>query len=435
MAYILNRSVITKRIIDLFVQFLRENFATNKLYQNTKITDRFSLTAAQIPCIIVRNTSNTQRRVHFDDLVEQIYSQVELIPLSTDNNLVGNNIERVNLPATVDWNPVRPFDQSIPMASGTDINVTILTSGTAPYNESTYTTGIIITVPSSNTYQPVSLVYAVEQTRLDGTPSPITSGVSYNLAIGMDQPNDQFYLMYSGVGISGINALPITGNEYILNPSGMQSGVAIKVGDVLFAGDQYQLNFYGDSTYIADRFGGIYNITLNFDCYAETTIEIQELTDFVERFLVEKKFDLYDLAGINLTSWSMGGQTEQAHVNEYIFQTSVTCECFNEWFDIRSLALVSSSVASAQPTRRGIVPTGTYWANVPLSGIGTMSSGVIATIPVSGVNSLARVLIDPAGIFTPPSGAYIAPGVITYTDGINTVFDQGPFVTTSGIYI
>ena len=258
MAYILNRSVITKKIIDLFVQFLRDNFATNKLYQNTKITDRFSLTAAQIPCIIVRNTSNTQRRVHFDDLVEQIYSQSELVPLSTDNNLVGNNIERVNLPASVDWTPNRPFDQSMPIASGTDINVTILTSGTAPYNESTYTTGIVITVPSSNTYQPVSLVYAVDEARLEGTQSPITSGSSYNLAIGMDLPNDQFYLMYSGSGISGVNALPITGNEYILNPSGMQSGVAIKVGDVLFAGDQYQLNFYETPQYIADRFGGIY---------------------------------------------------------------------------------------------------------------------------------------------------------------------------------
>ncbi len=435
MAYILNRSIITKKIIDLCVQFLRENFATNKLYQNTKITDRFSLTGAQIPCIIVRNTSNTQRRVHFDDLVEQIDSQVELIPLSTDNNLVGNNIERVNLPATVDWNPIRPFDQSIPMASGTDINVTILTSGTAPYNETTYTTGIIITVPSSNTYKPVSLVYGVEEARLDGTPSPITSGSIYSLAIGMDLPNDQFYLMYSGAGISGVNALPINGNEYIVNPSGMQSGVAIKVGDVLFAGDQYQLNFYDSPRYVADRFGGIYNITINFDCFAETTIEVQELTDFVERFLVEKKFELYDLAGINLTSWSMGGQTEQAHINEYIFQSSVTVECFNEWFDIRSVETITSSVASAQPTRKGVVPLGTYWANVPLSGIGTMSSGVIATIPVSGVNSLARVLIDPDGIFTLPSGAYIAPGVITYTNGQNEAFDQGPFVTTSGIYI
>ena len=88
MAYILNRSIITKKIIDLAVMFLRENFATSKLYENVKITDRFSLTSAQIPCIIVRNTSNTQRRVHFDDLVEQIYSQVELVPTSTDNNLV-----------------------------------------------------------------------------------------------------------------------------------------------------------------------------------------------------------------------------------------------------------------------------------------------------------------------------------------------------------
>ena len=183
--------------------------------------------------------------------------------------------------------------------------------------------------------------------------------------------------------------------------------------------------------YIADRFGGIYNITLNFDCYAETTIEVQELTDFVERFLVEKKFDLYDLAGINLTSWSMGGQTEQAHVNEYIFQSSVTVECFNEWFDIRSVTLISSVQAS------GVVPIGTYWANVPLSGIGTMSSSVIATIPTSGVNQYARVLVDPDGLYdVPPNEVYSSPGVQTKTDGINEAFDQGPFQQAiSGIYI
>jgi len=435
MAYILNRSIITKKIIDLAVMFLRENFATSKLYENVKITDRFSLTSAQIPCIIVRNTSNTQRRVHFDDLVEQIYSQVELVPTSTDNNLVGNNIERVNLPATVDWNPVRPFDQSIGLASGTDINVTIYTSGTAPYNQSIFTTGIIITVPSASTFNPISLIYGVDEARLDGTPSPITSGATYNLAVGLDLASDQFYLMYSGGSISGTNALPIQPDQYILNPSGMQSGVAIKISDVLFAGDQYTLNFYDSPQYIADRFGGIYNITLSFDCYAETTLEVQELTDLVERFLVEKKFALYDLAGINLISWSMGGQSEQPHVNEYIFQCSVTCECFNEWFDIRSVDKVTSSVANATPTRRGIIPTGTYWANVPLSGIGTMSSGVIATIPASGVNSLARVLVDPSGIYNLPSGAYNSPGVETFTNGENAVFDQGPFVTTSGIYI
>lgn len=413
----------------------------------------------------------------------------------------------MNLPATVDWTPNRPFDQSIPMASGTDINVTILTSGTAPYNESTYTTGIIITVPSSNTYQPVSLVYAIDEPRLDGTPSPVISNSTYNLAIGMDLPNEQAYLMYSGTGISGVNAIPITGNEYIINPSGMQSGVAIKVGDVLFAGDQYQLNFYDTPRYVADRFGGIYNLTLNFDCYAETTIEVQELTDFVERFLVEKKFDLYNLAGINWTATSMGGQTEQAHVNEYIFQCSISVECFNEWFDIRSNVLVSN-------IKNGIVPVGTYWTNVPemmsgttlfssqsitsvdylttsgtasmslnispstdifniysgaslssstypLSASGTNGAGWYQSgttifftngsysnfqqaadanqIPASGSNFyltfVNTVLVDPNGKYNIPNGPYVAPGVTTEDNGINSVFDQGPFETISGISI
>ena len=61
-------------------------------------------------------------------------------------------------------------------------------------------------------------------------------------------------------------------------------------------------------------------------------------------------------------------------------------------------------------------------------------------IPASGSNFyltfVNTVLADPNKLYSTPSNTpYISPGVEALTNGANSVFDQGPFQTVSGIYI
>ena len=347
----LNRQLITKKIIDVFVDFLRLNVSTNKLYNNTKVTDRFAYETAQIPCVVIRQTSNTQKRIHYDDFIDDNLNRVQLIPISGNDTIVGNNTQRVNLPLTVDWNPTWNWDTSIPLPSGSDISHVVYTSGTPPYNTTDNTTGIIITVPPPSTFIPTSIERAQEAEIVNPLTyqlslTTITSG-TYNLAIGLT--GDQFYLLYSGTGISETQVLAISPDEYIISPSGMPENVAIKMNDVLFAGDQYVLNTYEEPEFISERFGGMYDITINFDVYAMSTIESQELCDVIERFLVEKKQDLWNKYGLSLTAWSKGGESEEAHMNEYIFKASLTTQGFVEWHEDREITLISSIVCSGIP--------------------------------------------------------------------------------------
>lgn len=349
----LNRNIITVKVINLFVDFLKDNIATNKLYNNTKVSDRFAYDAAMIPAVIIRQTSNTQTRIHYDDFMDDYYDRVQLVQISGDNNLVGNNAQRVNLPMTLDWNPTWAWDTSIPLPSGSDISQVVFTSGTPPppFNTTDITTGAIITVPPPSTFLPTSIERAQEAEMVNPwtyqlAPTTITSG-TYNLAIGLT--GDQYYLLYSGTGISGTNVIPIKGDDYVIGPSGMPAGVAIKMNDVLFAGDQYLLLTNPEKQFISERFGGMYDITLNFDVYAMSTIECQELCDAVERFMVEKKMDLWNKYGLSLLQWSKGGESEEVHMNEYIFKASLTTQGRVEWHEDRDVTLITSVVVSGVP--------------------------------------------------------------------------------------
>ena len=421
----LNRQIITKKIIDVFVDFLKENVDTNKLYNNTKVTDRFSYESAQIPCVIIRNTSNTQKRIHFDDFMDDQYNRVQLIPISGNDIIQGNNTQRVNLPLTVDWNPTWNWDTSIPLPSGSDISEVVFTSGTEPYDTSNNTTGIIVTIPPPSTFVPTSIERAEECEGVNPwtyqiDPTVVMDG-SYNLAIGLT--DDQFYLVYSGTGISGINILPIDNDEYIINPPGI-SGVAIKMNDVLMVGDQYLLNTYSEKQFISERFGGMYDITINFDTYAMSTIESQELCDVIERFLVEKKQDLWNQYGLTLTSWSKGGESEQAHMNEYIFKASLTTAGMVEWHEDREIILISSVICSG-------VPIGAYTNNyVPVVEEMHIQSGELSGTRISplgfpAVTSITRAY-NPSGTTYPAindtpeasgAGYYLSGNSIVWTEG------------------
>jgi len=399
-----NRSFITKKIIDLMIDFLRENFQLNRLYNNIKITDRFSMTAAQLPCIIVRQTTNSAKRTHFDDFMFDVVGRAKLTPVSADNDLVGNNIQRTNLPLTVDWTPLRPFDDSIGIPNGYDISEVVFTSGTAPYPSGNDSTGIIITIPPPTTFTPSSILY-IKETPINQFYYPGTQSINYsgtfNAAIG--RTADQFYFIYSGSNFSGVNVLPVSPDEYLVNPSGM-SGVTIQLNDVLFAGDQYQIETYAEDEFIAERYGGRYDITINFDLYADSTLELQELADFTEQFLVQKKFDLWDKAGFNTTEWSKGSESEKAYLNEFIFQASITTAGFTEWFEDKSADLVSSIVAYS-------IPIGGYDAS-------GNSVQMLFFVPsgTSGLSALPADAFDggiwglpPSGLPIMTSGAYYAP--------------------------
>jgi len=421
----LNRQIITKKIIDLLIDFLKANVDTNKLYQNTKVTDRFAYESAQIPCVIIRNTTNTQKRIHYDDFMDDQYNRVQLIPISGNDIIQGNNNQRVNLPLTVDWNPTWNWDTSIPLPSGSDISEVVFTSGTAPYNTTDNATGIIITVPPPSTFVPTSIERAeecenVNQYTYQLDPTVVTNG-SYNLAIGLT--GDQYYLVYSGTGISGINTLAIDNDEYIINPPGL-SGVSIKMNDVMMVGDQYLLNTYDEKQFISERFGGMYDININFDVYAMSTIENQELCDAIERFLVEKKKDLWDQYGLTLTSWSKGGDSEQAHMNEYIFKSSLTTVGMVEWHEDREVILISSVVCSG-------VPIGGYTTNfIPVVDethiqTGELSGTRTALLDFASASSITRVF-DPSGTTYPAindvteasgAGYFLSGNAVNWTTG------------------
>lgn len=437
-----NRSLITKKVIDLMIDFLRDNFQYNRMYNNIKITDRFSRTAANLPAIVVRQTTNSGKRTDFTDYMYDIIGRVGITPLDADNLLVGNNVQRTNLPMTIDWVPLRPFDNTFGLPPGSDIMEVAFTSTSGTTFPSGISTGIIVTVPPPTIFAPSSILYTKEDV-LDPMYYPGVRAINYNglfnLAIG--RTNDQFYFIYSGntysdvysgstiIGTSGTGIgpviLPVGADQYIVNPSGM-SGVTIKLSDVLFAGDQYQIQTYAADAFIAERYGGYYNITINFDLYADSTLELQELTDFTERFLLERKFDLWDKAGFNSTSWSKGSESEKAYLNEFIFQSSVTIEGYTEWFEDRASDLVDNVIilpipvggydisgnsvqmmyfvpsGSSLPSLNGNLfsggdwapmGSGQYWAPVGVSG---------AYIPISGAvyNSIFYQLL-PSGVDWP----------------------------------
>lgn len=440
----LNRQIITKKIIDAFVDFLKDNIATNKLYNNVKVSDRFAYDTAILPCAIIRQTTNTQRRIHYDDFMDDYFNRVQLIPISGNDIMVGGNTQRINLPISIDWNPTWAWDTSIPLPSGSDITQVLLTSGTAPYNTTDMPTGIIIEVPPPSTFVPTSIersqeIEAVNPYTYQVAPSTVTSG-TYNLAIGLT--GDQFYLIYSGTGISGTNILPISPDQYVINPSGMPSNIAIKMNDVLFAGDQYVLNTYTEPQFISERFGGMYDITLNFDLYAMSTIECQELCDAVQRFLVEKKMELWNKYGFSATSWSKGGESEETHLNEYIFKASLTTQGFVEWHEDRELVLISSVVVSG-------IPIGGYTTNVipvynelhiqsgELSGTRTAILGMSTATSVLSVYS-GSTFYPSAGSVPEASGAgwFLSGNAINWTAGSYSDFslvEPSGWVPASGI--
>ena len=337
-----NRRYITKKIIDLMIDFLRDNFKYNRLYNNINVTDRFSMTAAQLPCIIVRQTTNSATRTDYSDYMFDNFGRVQLTPLSADDDLVGNNIVRTNLPMTVDWSPLRPFDDSLPISPGYDIAEVAFTSGTGPFPSGATSTGVIITIPPPTTFMPSSILY-IKETPINQWYYPGQESVNYSgtfsAAIGRTGP--QFYFIYSGSTFSGVNVLPVSPDEYLVNPSGM-SGVTIQLSDVLFAGDQYEIQTFIEDQFISERYGGKYDITISFDLYADSTLELQELTDFAESFLVQKKFDLWNKAGFNTNEWSKSSESEKAYLNEFIFQSSITIAGFTEWFEDRSSDVVTS---------------------------------------------------------------------------------------------
>jgi hypothetical protein len=343
MAYTLTRSVISKRIIDILIGFIRGQLSRNRLYQTTDVSDRFSLEQVQIPCVIIKGVSNSQKRVHFDDFIEDYDSRVQLIPISADSNLFGSNISQVNLPDNVNYDPRWPWDNTIGLSSGTDINKTVFTSGTVT-NTGT-STGIIVTVPGPNTFDPTSISFADE---IEGaySPSLITGTNTYNLALALNAAQDQFYLMVSGTDIPITASLAVEPNQLIIDGSGIApglSGTRIYMGDVLFAGDQYQINTYPNKVPTYSIYGGIYNANMSFECYARTTIEAEELGDLVESILVERKLDLYDRFGITSTAWGQGGGSEREYVNDHIFQSTVTSEMMKEWHEYRSIQTITGA--------------------------------------------------------------------------------------------
>lgn len=468
--FILNNAVVTKKIIDLLVTFIRKNARKSRLYETTNVSDRFSLEAVRVPAIIVKNVSNTQRRIHYDDFMDDIIGRFELVPISGDNTLVGSNLIRTNLPNSLDYDPRWSFDPTIGYPTGLDITAAVFTTQTGGSFNSGVTTGMIITLPPPNEFDPSSFVYGLEAPRLDGTANPIqptgktvnTTGllfegysninyspassgnfltvpmfhqslnpvtstssgiqsvysgnntgfgtypatgnglngagwfqsgnnigwsngsyasfsgasaagqvppsgatywVNYNfygpeihtIAVALSADQEQYYLIYSGNSILTSTKTviqPVEQGQYILNASGLVpglSGTQIKLNDVPWAGDQYQaLTFQQDQlTYAV--YGGIYDMSINFECYANSTIEAQELGDLVEQFLVEKKKQPYDADAFNLTAWSQGGQGEEDYINDHIFSTSVSTDGFRFWQEYRGLDIIKNVSGIAIP--------------------------------------------------------------------------------------
>lgn len=443
------------------VGFVRDNSTKNRLYAHTEVTDQFSLLQSRIPCIVVKQTTNDQQRIHFDDFIDDIRGQTELIPITGNSLLFGNNIRQVNLPNQLDYNPTWPFDNTMGIPSGTDITKTIFTSGNI--TDSGVNTGIIINVPGPQNFEPQSIIYALDLPKDPGAPSLVanqsmpyatitgigtlfgtgtaivTSGTGtinininggltgsgnlttsvfvypyitgnigdiqtfygigsivglvtgtypgtgtmfgsgtmtgvitstgtiqctglYTTAVGLNNAQDQFFIIYSGNTFSGTVSMSIEPNEYIVNASGAVpglSGTTMKLSDVLWAGDQYQVSVTNEERFLYGLYGGIYNISMSFDCIAKSTIETQELADLVERFFVEKKFDLWDLYGIELKTWAQGGQTEKAYINEPFFSIANSVTLFVEWHEYRSYDIITGATGLAIPFGGYLAPV--YW--------------------------------------------------------------------------
>ena len=421
-----SKKIWTKKIIDLFVDFLRENVSKNKVYQTTKVSDRFSYETAQIPCVIIRNTSNTVRRTDFTDFLLDVQSRVQLIPISTDNNIVGSNFERVNIPSHVEQNTLWPWDPTVGIPSGTDINKTLYTSISGNYNVNDVTTGIIITIPSASTFIPQSIERAEEINNFDyysqqQLASTITSGNTYDLVIGLS--NAQYYMLYSGSSFSGSYICPIYQEQILNNPSGM-SGVSIYFNDLLYPGDRYQIRTFEDETYVCERYGGMIDHTINFDVYGMSTIETQELCDIIERFLVEKKYELWDRVGFTAKSWSKGGESEQPHLNEYIFKANITTDGILEWHEDKGIQVISGMTIYS-------FPAGSYVTVIPVVGeehvqtttlSGNIFSPLIFGAPyqnILNVYSSGASIIYPSasGVSSSGSGFFSFSGNIGWTNG------------------
>jgi hypothetical protein len=269
------------------------------------------------------------------------------------------NYERVNLPNYIEENNLFPWDTDTPNISGTDIANTLFTNISGNYNTTDQTTGIIITVPQPNNFEPQS-IERIEEIKIFNeytymqNPTTVQEGI-VDLAIAID--NEQFYMIYSGTTLSGINTLPIYA-EQVLNDAPGLSGVSIKFNDVLYAGDRYQIRTYSGETFISERFGGIYDITISFDIYAMSTIEIHELSDLIQQFFVVKKFDLWDKAGFTIKTWTKSGESETQHLNEYIYKSSLNISGMVEWHEDRGILLLDSFTVSAIPY--GSFYSGTY---------------------------------------------------------------------------
>ena len=419
MAFAFNHSVVTKKIIDLLVGFLRTNARRSRLYTMTQISDRFDYEQTRVPAVIVKSVTNTQRRTHYDDFIVDEWGHTQLIPISGDSNLVGNNLQRNNLPDTLDYDPRYAFDPSIGYPSGVDITEGIYTgitgsSLTGTSFNSGVTTGIVINIPPATTYDPESIVYALDCPRLDGTPSPINppggTGL-HTIAVALSDDQEQFYLVYSGTSLTGTVIQPVEPDQIIVNASGLVpglTGTTILLNDVLWAGDQYQIQTYNTDQFVYGVYGGVYDISIAFDCYAGSTIEAQELGDLIEGFLVYLKRDVKDLGGFNLTGWSQPGQAEADYINGHIFSCGVACEGFVWWQEYRSVDLITSASGTAIPVKSinvsgiatGFTTTGGSGRTVNGTGlissnasgihyISTVESGLFAAEPLTDASILA----------------------------------------------
>ena len=511
--YGLNDAVITKKVIDLLVHFIRKNAKRSRLYEQTKVTDRFSLESVRIPAVVVKNISNTQRRTDYTDFINDTHGRVALVPIAADSTLVGNNILRTNLPESLDYDPRWAFDPTIGFPAGYgfsgngfagtgtipanptyDITEVVFTSQTGGSYSPDITTGIVVTLPPPAIFQPASMLYGLDAARSNGSNGPAVSnpinptfrtvnasglileihnntsflpsssgsfqvplnlnmlplyqpvqidytwpgnptnalfvfgavatsginavysgnntsfgtypfsgvgvngagwfqtgnsigwtsgayptysgavvagqipssgslyGVDYNyvgpdvhtIAIALNDTQDQFYLIYSGISLGGSIAMqPVEPGQYIVSASGLVpglTGTVIKLNDVLWAGDQYQALTWNKTIPTYAVYGGLYEMSIQFECYANSTLEAQELGDLVQSFLVEHKKQPYDLDAFNFTAWSQGGQAEEEYINDHIFSTSVSADGFRFWQEYRGVDLITAVSGLAIPT-------------------------------------------------------------------------------------
>lgn len=129
-------------------------------------------------------------------------------------------------------------------------------------------------------------------------------------------------------------------------------GVVLAFGKRGKAGDKVAVVVYEDRVEAAKAFGGRFDVTFEMDVLSRDAIQTEEIADMSLMYLMAQKRDRLSSEGIEVTSVSIGGESEEVTDEtgeEFTYMASVSVQFQSDWEVHIPLPLTTTRVTATTP--------------------------------------------------------------------------------------